>query len=101
MVTQVLKIKSLIHPDNVYSSVTEFWSEHNTLTPTAHSIVQEQQAQGLIIDVKSEIGADGKHLLQTKIFADQEAQDTCRAQLAANAAAVQEIRSTFEITVAQ
>lgn len=97
-VIKVLKFKSKIHPDKVYSSASDFWADHIALTTESQSIIDSQRAVGSLVNTSSELGADGKHVIQSRTYLNQEAYDLCSTQLTESATAADEISSVFEIT---
>ena len=77
-------VTSLRHPDKVYTSADEFWTDHEPEVTNAGNANAAYKADGRIIEMSSTLNEDGKSLTFTKVFFDEEVWNEYNAEHASS-----------------
>ena len=66
-------VTSLRHPDKVWTSAEDFWTDHNPEVGAANDANASYIASGKLLSQSSTLGDDGKSVIYTKMYASEEA----------------------------
>ena len=77
---KTFNVTSLRHPDKIYASVDEFWTDCEPELTAAANANAAYKADGRIMSITTTLNEDGKSLTFTKVFFDEEAWNEYNAE---------------------